>query len=282
MYMNTAYLNNDMDEFVNTERPLLVTSCGTYRLKHQPLLHTYRKKGRSDYQILYIASGRTHFSFDGVKQIIPAGNIVLFRPGEPQIYKYFGDDQPEVFWVHFTGFEVESYLREYNLWDKRVIHVTPSPDWKHLFLHMIQELQLRKDIYPDLLVTYLKELLLLLHRQVLESNLKSKKSNPEIERAIRFFNENYASDILMNEYAKEHHLSISWFTRCFKQYTGLPPTQYLLSLRIQNAQSLLENSTYNISEIASAVGFHDPLYFSRLFKKQIGVSPEHYRNQIVN
>lgn len=147
---------------------------------------------------------------------------------------------------------------------------------------MIQELQLRKDLYPELLVNYLKELILLLHRQVLESNLTSKKSNPTIEQAIRFFNENYAADIQMNEYAKEHHLSISWFTRCFKQYTGLPPTQYLLSLRIQNAQSLLENSTYNISEIASMVGFHDPLYFSRLFKKQVGVSPEHYRSQIMN
>ena len=282
MYINSAYLNNNMDELVDTEQPLLVTACGTYRLKHQPLMHTYRKNGRSDYQIVYIASGKTHFFFDGVKQVIPAGNVVLFRPGEPQIYKYYGDDQPEVFWVHFTGFEIESCLREYNLWDKRVISVTPSSNWKHLFRHMIQELQLCKAIYPELLVAYLKELLLLLHRQVLESNLTNKKSNPAIEQAIRFFNENYASDIHMNEYAEEHHLSISWFTRCFKQYTGLPPTQYLLSLRIQNAQSLLENSTYNISEIASMVGFHDPLYFSRLFKKQLGVSPEHYRSKIMN
>jgi len=289
MYINSAYLNsvpgeriNTEQALVNTEQPLLVTACGTYRLKHQPLLYTYRPNGRSDYQILYVASGKTHFFFDGVQQIIPAGNIVVFRPDEPQLYKYFGEDQPEVYWVHFTGFEAEKYLRDYNLWDTRVISVTPSSNWKRLFRHMIQELQLRKDLYPELLVNYLKELILLLHRQVLESNLTSKKSNPTIEQAIRFFNENYAADIQMNEYAKEHHLSISWFTRCFKQYTGLPPTQYLLSLRIQNAQSLLENSTYNISEIASMVGFHDPLYFSRLFKKQVGVSPEHYRSQIMN
>lgn len=287
MYINSAYLNKWPDghvdteyTLVNTEQPLLVTACGTYRLKHQPLLYTYRPNGRSDFQILYVASGKTCFFFDGIQQILPAGSIVIFRPGEPQLYKYFGVDQPEVFWVHFTGFEAEKFLRKHNLWDARVINVTPSSSWKNLFRHMIQELQLRKDLYPKLLVNYLEELALLLNRQVLESNLVNKKANPTIEQAIRFFNENYASDIQMNEYAKEHHLSISWFTRCFKQYTGLPPTQYLLSLRIQNAQSLLETSTYNISEIASIVGFHDPLYFSRLFKKQIGVSPEHYRAQI--
>lgn len=282
MYINSAYLNNNNNAIVDTEQPLLVTACGNYRLIQQPLFQTYRANGRSDYQILYIASGKAHFRFDKTDQTVSAGNIVLFRPGEPQKYKYFGPDHPEVFWVHFTGSEVEHYFKQYNLWDKHVIQVTPSSDWKSIFLHMIQELQLRKERYSDLLVTYLNELLLLLHRQVVEHNLKNQKINPAIEQAIRFFNEHYADEIQMNEYASEHHLSVSWFTRCFKHHTGQPPTQYLLSLRIQNAKSLLENSTYNISEIASAVGFHDPLYFSRLFKKQVGISPEHYRNQMFN
>ena len=71
MYINSAYLNsvpgeriNTEQALVNTEQPLLVTACGTYRLKHQPLLYTYRPNGRSDYQILYVASGKTHFFFD--------------------------------------------------------------------------------------------------------------------------------------------------------------------------------------------------------------------------
>ena len=53
--------------------------------------------------------------------------------------------------------------------------------------------------------------------------------------------------------------------------------QYILSLRMANAQSLLESTEYNISEIAEAVGYDNPLYFSRLFHKHIGVSPTAYR-----
>jgi len=53
--------------------------------------------------------------------------------------------------------------------------------------------------------------------------------------------------------------------------------QYILSLRMANAQSLLETTEYNISEVAAAVGYDNPLYFSRLFRKHTGMSPSEYR-----
>ena len=75
-------------------------------------------------------------------------------------------------------------------------------------------------------------------------------------------------------------MSVSWFIRNFKDYTGSTPAQYLLSLRISNAQSLLESTAYHVMEIAEIVGYSNPLYFSRLFKKQCGVSPTEYRKQL--
>ena len=75
-------------------------------------------------------------------------------------------------------------------------------------------------------------------------------------------------------------MSVSWFIRNFKEYTGTTPTQYLLSLRISNAQSLLESTSFNVTEIAEIVGYNNPLYFSRLFKKQCGVSPTEFRKQL--
>ena len=59
----------------------------------------------------------------------------------------------------------------------------------------------------------------------------------------------------------------------------MTPLQYILSLRINNAQSLLETTKYNITEIASFVGYDNPLYFSRIFKKQAGMSPSEYRKK---
>ena len=58
---------------------------------------------------------------------------------------------------------------------------------------------------------------------------------------------------------------------------GTTPMKYILSIRIRNAQALLETTDYNISNIASMVGYENAFYFSRLFKKQKGLSPAAYR-----
>jgi len=57
MYFNSGYLNNSRLDFKDYKKPLVVGSCGTYRLKKRPMLPTYWKKGRRDYQILYVAQG---------------------------------------------------------------------------------------------------------------------------------------------------------------------------------------------------------------------------------
>ena len=55
-----------------------------------------------------------HFHFDTVdnETIVPAGNIVIFRPKELQKYEYYGEDKTEVYWIHFTGSDVKNILRK--------------------------------------------------------------------------------------------------------------------------------------------------------------------------
>ena len=62
----------------------------------------------------------------------------------------------------------------------------------------------------------------------------------------------------------------------------MTPKQYIASIRMANAQMLLENSSYSITEIASFVGYADPLYFGRLFKRELGMTPSQYRRQFLN
>ena len=90
MYINTGYLNHSHKDFKDKSRPLIVGSCGTYRLSQHPKMPTYRPRGRLDYQIIYISSGLVHFHFDNPENetIIPAGHIVLFRPKELQKYEF--------------------------------------------------------------------------------------------------------------------------------------------------------------------------------------------------
>ena len=84
MYINSAYLNNSLVDFKDKTKPLIVGSCGTYHLHTRPRLPTRRPRGRLDFQLLYIVSGKAYFYFDKQEEatIVTAGQMVIYRPRE--------------------------------------------------------------------------------------------------------------------------------------------------------------------------------------------------------
>lgn len=282
MYINAGYLNNSRTDFKDNSTPLVVGSCGTYRLKTRPKLPTCWQKGRRDYQILYVANGKTHFWFDGREKIVSAGHMVLYKPEEIQKYVYYLEDNPEVFWIHFTGSDVKNILAYHGIsLDEHVFYCGVLPDYKALFRKIIQELQLCRYGYEDYIASLFNDILLLVDRQQHEQKKTTGNVQEQIERAAAYFNENYNTKISIDDYAESLHISTNWFIHNFKQYAGMSPAQYILSLRMVNAQSLLERTTYNIKEISEIVGYENPLYFSRVFKKEIGKSPAQYRKEMI-
>ena len=283
MYINSGYKNNSFIDFKDKSRPLIVGSCGTYRLSSHPKLPTYRPRGRLDFQMIYIASGRAYFHFDKPENetIVTAGNIVLFRPKEFQKYEYYGTDKTEVYWIHFTGSNVKNLLRKYGFSDdRRIFPVGTSLEYEHIFKRIILELQRCQDDYEEMLDLLLRHLLIIFHRELTREHvLKNEYLDSEMDIAASYFNENYNRDINIEEYAVSRGMSVSWFIRNFKKYTGTTPMQFITSIRITNAQMLLETTNYAINEIARIVGYDNPLYFSRLFRKQKGCPPSHYRKR---
>lgn len=281
MYADSARWHDNRIGFKDRTHSLFVISCGTYHLFTRPVLPTYRPRGRLDFQLLYIASGKAHFYFDGVETIVPAGHMVLYRPRQEQRYYYYGVDQTEVYWVHFTGNNVTNILTHHGFnKGEAVVFTGIHPEYKQIFLQMIQELKLCKADYETALTCHLQLLFIFIDRFSRQN--QSDRPCPfakEMDIAVRYFQENYRQNIRIDQYAAAHGMSAGWFIRTFKEYTGLTPARYLLSLRMSHSQDLLENTDCSIAEIAEIVGYENPLYFSRVFKKQTGISPSGYRKQ---
>lgn len=141
----------------------------------------------------------------------------------------------------------------------------------------IQELQLCRPRYDELISLQLRNIFVLISRAIMSAKKFSSTSEKEVAFAMHYFRKNYNTEISIEEYSESRGLSNCWFIQCFKEITGSSPLQYILKLRISNAQSLLENTYYTITEIANMVGYTNSLYFSRLFHKYIGMSPKEYR-----
>lgn len=86
----------------------------------------------------------------------------------------------------------------------------------------------------------------------------------------------YNESIRAEELSRMCSMSETSLRRKFREYTGQPPLDYQIGLRMRRAKELLLERTHNVSEVARLVGFDDVNYFSRLFKKRIGVSPQIY------
>lgn len=284
MYLDSGFLTSSKLPIKDKSKPLLVSCCGTYRLITHEKLPTWRPRGRLDYQLLYVAAGKTHFLFREGERTVPAGHMVLYLPRQEQHYEYFAADRPEVYWVHFTGGDVKNILRHYGIpLTENVFYAGVSSVYSQLFRQIMYELQSQETGFDELTEMYLRQILLLAGRD-------RQKQQPamngflleEMNLARRYFHEHYNEPICIEEYARSHHMSVSWFLRNFKQVTGISPMQYVLALRMNNAQNLLETTDYNVAEIASIVGYDNPLYFSRLFRKQKGVAPSEYRKLLHN
>jgi len=99
-----------------------------------------------------------------------------------------------------------------------------------------------------------------------------------IRKARAFIEENYSdSNVTLHDVASHVALSNNHFCTVFSQEMGVTFTEYLTSVRIAKARELLTTTSMRTSDVAYAVGYNDPHYFSYLFKKNTGLSPRDYR-----
>lgn len=134
--------------------------------------------------------------------------------------------------------------------------------------------------------SYLYKIIVLLLRNYVDKILTVKQFNSRINNLNRFkniltyINNNFTEKITLDKLAEMAHISKEYFCRTFKQITGKSALEYITELRIQKATLLLQKSNLNITEIALNCGFGDINYFSRIYKKNMNISPLCYRKNL--
>ncbi len=124
-------------------------------------------------------------------------------------------------------------------------------------------------------VRYMSELIATI-ADSLEWN-RQQKHNRTLDKAIAYIRANYAKDLSLEDVAAHVRMSGSYFSAYFKQETGDTFIEYLTRFRIEKAKSLMMNAELRLYEICQLVGYQDVKYFSRLFKRNVGVTPAEYR-----
>ena len=90
---------------------------------------------------------------------------------------------------------------------------------------------------------------------------------------------NYNQELKIKNIARTSGYSVSWFEKLFRKHYGVSPITYQMKLRVEKARDMIRSGIFNLNltEIGLSVGFSDPLYFSKVFKKYMGMSPKKYR-----
>jgi two-component system response regulator YesN len=154
-----------------------------------------------------------------------------------------------------------------------------------LYEYKIYDVVLKNQVQPyELLVTDvpLKDL----HegmKQLIVSSVeaiewtKTQKNQRAMERALEYIHEYYMNDISLDDVSGSIQMSAGYFSTFFKQEIGSTFIDYLTRLRVDKAKQLMANPGLRIYEISEMVGYQDSKYFSRVFKRVLGVSPAEYR-----
>jgi AraC-like DNA-binding protein len=256
---------------------------------------------KREFQLYHVVTGRLVFTVNSNQQIVEDGDTLILWPGDRATIKVEGGAS-----FHHCHFEIGRGPR--NIIPARL------SEWAHVVAYAGHHgTRYRASLYlPDVIrlnnpagITHRLEtirhlydtanpggelavkahLLLLLQEiscNVFDVLLKSpskvpfSRSNKHIARAVDYIARNISGSLSVAGTSKHLRLNPDYLTRLFKQSLGESLGSYVLRHRMTRARELLTSSNLNIKETAEAVGFSDPLYFSRVFRREEGMSPSEY------
>ncbi len=237
------------------------------------------ESGAAQARFVYCAKGRGWCEAGGRLHAVGPGDLLVSPPAALQALGVPASASWMIHWVHAIGSHVPEYLRGLGISSLcPVLHVGEDPQLVRLFNEILVTLR-RGSEFPRLLKAShaLAYALALLTQMVQEKRPDNPDHLQSIASAIIYLTEHLNQPLRVPDLARLANLSPAYFTELFRQQTGCSPREYIHLLRIHRACQLLQARKLNVKEIASQLGYADPLHFSRQFKAFQGVSPTEYR-----
>ncbi len=246
----------------------------------------HRKRSKEEakqYILIYCVEGLGWFEIEGIKQKVSPDHFFILPKGKAHSYGSNSNSPWTIYWIHFDGEKADYFSTGFD----KPTQVIPEKDSR-----IKERLYLFEEIYSTLRNGYSKSNLeysisSLFHYlgslkflAAYRESLSSKQNEINfIDDVVHFMQENIHKKLTLKDITNYSQLSTSYFSALFQQKTGYSPLNYFSQLKIQDACHYLDFTDMKINQICNMLGFDDPLYFSRVFTKTMGISPSEYREK---
>lgn len=226
--------------------------------------------------LIYCTAGRGTLMLDNHTYRIRPGDLILLPKGVKHSYSSHSNYPWSIYWIHFEGHLSEHFCQHLDIAGP----IQPLGMQPRLISDFEELFSLRHSGYNTASFVHgchqLQQIMSHLALLVRQQRSKSGKQI-DLDSARAYMNEHLHGQMDLESLAAHSKLSKYHFSKRFKALTGHSPIQFFINLKMQHACYLLDASTQSVKQVAAALGYDDAYYFSRLFKKVIGLSPDQYR-----
>jgi AraC-like DNA-binding protein len=228
-----------------------------------------------EFQIIYITRGKGIFESKEVgKEHVEEGTIFLLFPGVWHRYKPSPKTGWTEHWISFNGIQPRR-LRKFNIIspDRAVLKIGLDERIIKLYKQILEHIESESIGFKETIAALTNQILAQVNAIDKSINLNGNEIKTTLQKAEVYMIDRLDQQINFDALSHELGVGYSWFRKTFHDYTGFSPKQYFLKLKLEKAKELLLNTPLSIKEISVMTGFESQYYFSKFFKKRIGVSP---------
>lgn len=240
--------------------------------------HAMQRDRHDDNLLMYCISGRGHLRTQGWQGAVEAGQVLLLPQGLSHAYEADTKAPWTLFWVHFQGASTRVFLQYLGYREGRpVVEAGVSPLLIGGFTSMME---VRRTGYSTrAFINAANQLRHLVTQMSLEISVQQGRMQGGFELASihAYMMENLEQTVSLDALAALANMSKYHFSSRYKALTGYSPIKHFLNMKMEHACNLLDSTDLGVGAIAAKLGYEDSLYFSRLFRKTIGLSPRSYR-----